>query len=130
MLSSLREDYPLDTDDDPASYEPPLFAAVFSLHTSSPSLPTSAHNASALPDFKPANGHGWHDSIKKEIDRVVSFKAMAVVTPVEYTRFRKQYSSCPVSIGNFVLAFRIKTDPDGDLLEDSRYRKSRLTLRP
>jgi hypothetical protein len=45
MLSSLRENYPLDTDEDPASYDPPLFAAVFSLHTPSPSLPTSAHNA-------------------------------------------------------------------------------------
>jgi hypothetical protein len=32
------------------------------------------------------------------------------------------------SIGNFVLAFRIKTDPDGDLLDASKCRKSRLTF--
>ena len=33
-----------------------------------------------------------------------------------------------VSKCNFVLAFRIKTDPDGDLLDASKCRKSRLTF--
>jgi hypothetical protein len=38
------------------------------------------------------------------------------------------YGTARVSIGNFVLAFRVKTDPDGGLLDASKCRKARLTF--
>jgi len=42
---------------------------------------------------------------------------MEVVSASHLHRSINQYDSHMVSIGNFVLAFRIKTDPDGGLLE-------------
>jgi hypothetical protein len=80
-------------------------------------------------DFGSIDGTGWKASIKKEIDRVVGFKAMEVISE---RKMRRDIDRCGyperASIGNFVLAFRIKTDPDGGLLDPSKCRKSRLTF--
>jgi hypothetical protein len=74
-------------------------------------------------DFGSIDGTGWKASIKKEIDRVVGFKAMEVISE---RKMRRDIDRCGyperASIGNFVLAFRIKTDPDGGLLDPSRMR--------
>ena len=67
-------------------------------------------------------------NIEKEIKRVRDFKAMEVVSAKHLQHSITQYGSHRVSIGNFVLAFRIKTDPDGGLLDASKCRKARLTF--
>ena len=105
---------------------PPLHAAAFSLQSVSPSLPTSARNAESLPDFEV--DHGWRESIQKEITRVAMFKAMEVVSEKEYHLSLNTHGYDKVSVGNFVLAFRIKTDPDGGLLDATKCLKSRLTF--
>jgi hypothetical protein len=128
LQACLSDDYPDDPLPDADTFEPPLHAAAFSLLSSSPSLPTSARNAESLPDFGNAGDNEWRDSIQKEIDRVVAFEAMSVVPSKHLHDAIARYGRDKVSTGNFVLAFRIKTDPDGGLLDASKCRKSRLTF--
>ena len=55
-------------------------------------------------DFICADGSGWRASIKKEIDRVVDFRAMEVISAREmHNMISKCADRSRVSIGNFVL---------------------------
>jgi len=60
------------------------------------------------------------------------FKAMEIVSEKVLraciSLYISLYGKNKVSIGNFILAFFIKTDLDGGLLDVSKCRKSRLTL--
>ena len=88
LQSSLTDDFPADPPSRTEDHELPLCAAVFSFHshrpspadthdpTPPPSLPTSARNAASMHDFGSIDGTGWKANIKKEIDRVVAFKAI------------------------------------------------------
>jgi len=53
---------------------------------------------------------------------------MKLATERELRRSIALHGHSKVSIGNFVLAFRVKTDPDGALLEEEKYHKPRLTF--
>ena len=53
---------------------------------------------------------------------------MEIVSERELRRETALHGHAKVSIGNFVLAFRVKTDPDGALLDEEKCRKSRLTF--
>ena len=63
--SSLLEDYPDDDHLEIPAYDPFLHAAVFSLHSMSPSLPTSASNATTLPDYDVDQGKDGSKASKK-----------------------------------------------------------------
>jgi hypothetical protein len=80
-------------------------------------------------DFGGFDDDGWKSSIQKQITRVLGFNSMHVIFEKQ---MRIDIASCGypdrASIRNFVLAFRIKTDPDGGLLDPSKCRKSCLTI--
>jgi hypothetical protein len=83
-------------------------------------------HAGTLPDFK--GPHGWDLALSKEVARVDGFKAWRLVSKEHLHRSQRLYGTARVSIACIVVAFRVKTDPDGTLLEVSKCRKARITI--
>jgi hypothetical protein len=104
-------------------------AAIFSLDTDThamASLPTSARDAKTKPDYE--GPHGWRAAIQKEVTRVHNFGAITLVPAKDARAVRAAYGDDQVTIGHIVLAFRNKTDPSGNPLDDDISRKARITI--
>ena len=119
---------------DPFAYEHdafalPRIAAVFSL-SSAPttpvvSLPRSVRDAEAAHD----HAHGWRPSIQSEVTRNIKSFDIRIVPLQHYHTAGRTYGYDRVSIGNLVVAFKIKSKPDGTPTDDpATTRKTRITI--
>ena len=89
------------------------------------SVPRSVRDAESAHDY----ATGWKRSIQSEVDRNIDLFEIRVVPFMHYHITAKEYGDDRVSIGNFVVAFRAKTKPDGTPMDDpDATRKTRITI--
>ena len=88
-------------------------------------IPTSVTNAEGRDDY--GGDHGWQASLQKEIKRVEGFRAWELVSAQELQDAKRLYLE-RVSIGHIVIAFRVKSDAEGNAKDPGITKKSRVAF--